>query len=51
MSLEELKARVYGVIKDKVFISNISGQMVIEYKTDPAPAPAKFNAPDDELPF
>ena len=25
---EELKARVYGVIKDKVFISNISGQMV-----------------------
>jgi len=28
MSQEELKARVYGVIKDKVFISNISGQMV-----------------------
>lgn len=28
MPQEELKARVYGVIKDKVFISNISGQMV-----------------------
>lgn len=28
MPQEELKARVYGVIKGKVFISNISGQMV-----------------------
>jgi hypothetical protein len=28
-----------------------TGQMVIEYKTKPAPAPVKFDAPDDELPF
>lgn len=28
-----------------------TGQMVIEYKTEPSPAPAKFSAPDEELPF
>lgn len=28
-----------------------TGQMVIEYKTEPAPAPAKLDAPDEELPF
>lgn len=28
-----------------------TGQMVIEYKTEPAPAPARFDTPDDELPF
>ena len=28
-----------------------TGQMVIEYHTESAPAPAKFDAPDEELPF
>lgn len=35
----------------KRFFIDKTGQMVIEYKTEPAPAPARFNAPDDELPF
>ena len=28
-----------------------TGQMVVEYKTESSPAPAKFSAPDEELPF
>jgi hypothetical protein len=28
-----------------------TGQMVIEYKTEPEPALAKFDAPDDDIPF